>query len=310
MSILVTGANGFIGSALVKALSEAGHTVTAAARSAGNNSGLVQSPSLGPAANWRHLLRGQSAVVHTAARVHVMHERGSDSSHLYQAENTLGTLALADQAAESGVRRFMFISTIKVMGEASTHPLCPSETPSPADAYARSKLAAEEGLMRICRDKRMEFVVIRPPLVYGPGAKGNFQTMMRWLQRDLPIPLGGFTSNRRSFLALDNLADLAVTCVTHPAAANQVFHAADGEDLLTAELLRQLGSAMGLNPWLPSIPPKIIGRLAALAGRKDLMTRLSGSLQVNISHACKALDWQPPINVREGLRRSVEAFDR
>jgi nucleoside-diphosphate-sugar epimerase len=220
-----------------------------------------------------------------------------------------GTLNLARQAAERGVQRFIFLSSVKVNGEQtlSGKQFAAQDKAVPVDAYAISKWEAEQGLLKIAQESRMEVVIIRPPLVYGPGVKANFLAMMRWLHKGLPLPLGAI-QNKRSFVALDNLVDLVVTCLDHPAAANQVFLAGDGEDLSTPELLRRLGLALGSPARLLPVPVPLLKSGAALLGKSDMAQRLCGSLQVDISKARTLLGWSPPISVDEGLRRTAQFF--
>lgn len=221
--------------------------------------------------------------------------------------NVAGTLNLARQAASAGVERFVFLSSIKVNGE-QTRPgqrFNPDDQPVPEDPYGMSKWEAELGLRKVAEESGMEVVIIRPPLVYGPGVKGNFASIQRLVARGLPLPLGAI-HNKRSLVALDNLIDLIITCVDHPAAANQVFLVSDGEDLSTSELLRRVGSAMGRPARLLPVPSALIYLGATILGKKAIAQRLLGSLQVDISKARDLLDWDPPISVDEGLRRCLK----
>jgi len=221
--------------------------------------------------------------------------------------NTAGTLTLARQAAEAGVRRFVFISSIGVNGNQSIKPFNEQDTPAPHDLYAISKFEAEQGLWGIQQDTGMEVVVIRPPLVYGPNAPGNFGALMRVVQRGWPLPLGA-VHNQRSLVALDNLVDFVITCLDHPAAANQIFLVSDGEDLSTTELLRRVAHALGRPARLIPVPVSLLAAGAALLGRRDMAQRLCGSLQVDISKTQTLLGWNPPISVDEGLRRTALGF--
>lgn len=309
--VLVTGANGFIGAALLARLVREKRAVTGSVRGAvGTHPHWVAGPELGPDADWRALLAGTEVVIHTAARVHRMREAPDAARAAHLRVNTQGSLALARQAATAGVKRFIFISTLKVMGEETQTPLQANTPPSAHDPYAESKLAAERGLAEIGRDSGMAWVIIRPPLVYGPGVGGNFAAMMRALARGLPLPLGAVTGNRRSLVGLDNLVDLIVRCIDHPAAANQTFLVSDGEDLSTAELLARLGAAMGKPARLLNMPPSLLSMAAALVGKRAVAQRLLGSLQVDIGHTCRTLDWAPPVGVDEGLRRAVRGWTR
>jgi UDP-glucose 4-epimerase len=258
--------------------------------------------------DWAEIISGVSAVIHCAARVHVMNEDAGDPLAEFRRVNVDGTLRLARQAAEAGVRRFVFVSSIKVNGEHSQpgDSFTADEIPAPGDPYGVSKWEAEAGLRALSQETGMEVVIIRPPLVYGPGVKANFLAMMRWLQRGVPLPLGGVTENRRSLVFLGNLIDLIVTCIDHPAAANQTFLVSDDEDLSTAALLRRMAAALGRPARLIPVPVGLIAFGAKLIGRPGIVQRLCGSLQVDIGKTKALLGWSPPISVEEGLRRTAE----
>jgi nucleoside-diphosphate-sugar epimerase len=226
----------------------------------------------------------------------------------YRRVNVDGTLNLARQAAESGVSRFVFVSSIKANGEQTGKGMrfTADQQPAPDDAYRISKLEAEQALQGVAEETGMEVVVIRPPLVYGPGVKGNFATMIKLVAKGLPLPLGA-VHNKRSLVALDNLVDLIITCIDHPGAANQVFLAGDGTDLSTTELLRGIGNAMGKPARLIPVPPGLLMFGAGLLGKKDVAQRVLGSLQVDISKARNLLGWEPPLSVEEGLRRCFDS---
>jgi nucleoside-diphosphate-sugar epimerase len=303
--VLLTGASGFLGQALVRQLIADGCTVTAVSRSQAATSapgwiGLAQYEDA------HTLLPGHSCVVHLAARVHVMHDTSADPLTEFRAANVDVTLNLARQAAAAGVQRFVFISSVKVNGEstAPARPFSEVDPANPQDAYGQSKCEAEQGLRQISADTGLEVVIIRPPLVYGPGVKANFSMLMRAVQRGCPLPLGAITYNRRSLVGLDNLVDLIVACITHPAAANQTFLAGDGQDLSTADLVRGLARAAGVPARLIPVPVWALQAVAILLGKKDAAQRLCGSLQVDISKAQALLGWVPPVSVDEGLRRA------
>ncbi|MDB5775631.1 MAG: hypothetical protein JWP38_1764 [Herbaspirillum sp.] len=308
-SILVTGASGFVGGALTRHLLARGTAVLAPLRCgtiAGNRLSL---PDLSKNAQWQNLLIGVDAVVHTAARVHVMNERVEDPLAAFREVNVDGALTLAQQAAEAGVRRFIFISSIKVNGEmtALNQAFSADDVPSPQDFYGISKAEAEAGLQQIARDTDMEVVVIRPPLVYGPGVKANFQSMMRWVHAGIPLPFGRI-ENRRSFLALDNLIDLITLCIDHPAAANRTFLAADGEDLSTPEWLRRIALALHTKSRLLPVPTRFLSMGASIIGKPEIAQRLCSSLQIDISAARDLLAWCPPLTVADGLRQTAQWF--
>lgn len=264
---------------------------------------------LGPETAWGEVTTGQEVVVHTAARVHVMQDFAVDPLAEFRRVNVEGTVNLARQSAASGVKRFIFISSIKVNGEGTRYgePFTAEDLPQPVDSYGISKHEAEEQLRRLAAETGMEVVIIRPPLVYGPGVKANFLSMMRWLYKGIPLPLGAI-NNRRSLVALDNLVDLIVTCIDHPAAANQTFLAGDGEDLSTTELLRRMGAALGRPARLIPVPPALLSAGATMLGKRAVSQRLLGSLQVDISKTRALLGWTPPVSVDEALRKTAAHF--
>ena len=308
--LLVTGANGFVGSAVCRQAMTLRDSVVGAVRTPTALPADVTPVAVGTMdarTVWIEPLRKCSAVVHAAARVHVMDESAADPLSEFRRVNVEGTLNLALQAASCGIRRFIFVSSVKVNGESTeaTHPFTAHQAPAPLDPYGISKMEAEDGLRHIARETGMEVVIVRPPLVYGPGVKANFAALMRAVQRGLPIPLGAVTTNRRSLVALDNLVDLLITCIDHPAAANQTFLVSDGEDLSTTDLLRRMARAMNVAARLLPVPPALLKLGAGLMGKGDMAQRLLGSLQVDITHTRETLGWAPPISVDEGLRRAA-----
>ncbi|MFR0675418.1 UDP-glucose 4-epimerase family protein [Enterobacterales bacterium AW_CKDN230030176-1A_HGKHYDSX7] len=313
-TVLVTGANGFVGHALVAHLLNLhDRTVVAGVRRADASvparADTRTVPALGPEADWTAALAGIDQVVHAAARVHVMNDTEADPLTAFRRVNTQGTLALAEQAARAGVRRFVFISSIKVNGEqtAPGQPFDADQPVAPTDPYGLSKHEAEQGLLRLARETAMEVVIIRPVLVYGPGVGANFASLMRWLKRGVPLPLGA-VRNRRSLVSLDNLVDLIAVCLDHPSAANQVFLVSDGEDLSTTDLLRRLGQALGRRPLLLPVPPRLLALAAHLVGRASIAQRLLGSLQVDIDKNRRLLGWQPAVTVDHALRATAASF--
>ena len=308
--VLVTGGNGFLGMELTKQLCDRqGFRATAVLRKSSVNFTLpnVAVGEIHEDTNWFAALSDQYAVIHTAARVHIMKDSVADPLTEYRKVNVDGTLNLARQSAAAGVKRFIFISSIKVNGEQTPPGLAfQSESEArPEDPYSLSKWEAEQGLQRIAKDTGMEVVIIRPPLVYGPGMKGNLASLIRLVGKGLPLPLGAI-KNQRSMVALDNLVDLIITCVDHPDAANQVFLASDGQDLSTTELLQGLARAMGRPSRLWPISVPVLSLAASVLGKKTIADRLLGSLQVDISKTRTLLSWTPPISVDEGLRRCFE----
>ena len=306
MRVLVTGSSGFIGSRLVGEIPCRGmHQVTAISRTQARES--VSGVSYGLAdidgnTDWSELLVECEVVIHIAAVAHLSRSSPVGVLDRYRAVNIEGTLNLALKAAGAGVKRFIFLSSIGVNGNINTRPFTEDDTPNPTEHYAQSKWEAEQGLWEIHCKTGMELVIIRPPLVYGPNAPGNFGSLMRWSEKGVPLPLGAI-HNQRSLVALDNLVDLIITCIDHPAAANQVFLAGDGRDLSTTELLRGVAKAGGEAYKLIPIPSSLLLLAATLIGKKALAQRLIGSLQVDISKARELLGWEPPISVEEGLRR-------
>lgn len=314
-TVLVTGGTGFVGGRVLKRLSNDGsHSVRAATRSRGlalpEGVSTVSIESIGPETDWKPALESVSAVIHCAARAHVMQETSSDPLAEYRHVNVEGTLGLARQAAEAGVQRFVFLSSIKVNGEETADDgiFRADDVPAPEDPYGVSKREAEDGLMALGRQTGMDIVIIRPPLVYGPGVKGNFASMLRWVEKGVPLPLGAICNNRRSLVALDNLVDLIVTCIDHPAAGNQVFLAGDGEDVSTTALLHRLAYAMNRRARLLPVAPNLLQVTARLVGKQEMMRRLCGSLRVDISKAREILGWTPPLSLDEGLRQAARAL--
>jgi nucleoside-diphosphate-sugar epimerase len=238
-----------------------------------------------------------------------MNESAQDPLVEFRKVNVEGTLNLARQAAAAGVKRFIFISSIKVNGEATLpgKSFSAEDVPVPVDAYGVSKLEAEQGLYELAESTGMEVVIIRPVLVYGPGVKANFLSMMRWLSRGIPLPLGAI-HNRRSLVALGNLISLIVLCIDHPRAANQTFLVSDGEDVSTTDLLRKLACALGKPARLLPVPGWLLQGIAALLGRRSLSQRLFGSLQVDISKNQALLGWTPPVGLDQGLRLTAHHF--
>ncbi|MDS1041746.1 SDR family oxidoreductase [Pseudomonas aeruginosa] len=312
-NVLVTGATGFIGAALVNSLCSSGqYKVWAGCRRRGGAWPRGVTPlllgELGSSVAWD----AESAidtVVHCAARVHVMSETASDPLVEFRKANVQGTLDLAREAVSRGVRRFIFISSIKVNGEGTEpgRPYTADSPPNPVDPYGVSKREAEQALLDLAEETGLEVVIIRPVLVYGPGVKANVQTMMRWLKRGVPLPLGAI-HNRRSLVSLDNLVDLIITCIEHPAAVGQVFLVSDGEDLSTTELLRRMGRALGAPARLLPVPASWIGAAAKVLNRQAFARRLCGSLQVDIMKTRQVLGWTPPVGVDQALEKTARSF--
>jgi nucleoside-diphosphate-sugar epimerase len=302
--VLVTGANGFVGNAVLTRLLSDGRFAAV-----GGVRDLFQSRypceyvffDLGAAFS-ASALAGVDTVVHAAARVHVMAGQSTDDLSAFRASNVDGTVRLASSAAQAGVRRFILISSIKVNGEMTLpdRPFTSLDLPAPVDAYGVSKWEAEEALRELGERTGMEVVIIRPPLVYGPGVKANFLSMLRWVERGVPLPLGAI-ANRRSMVALGNLTDLIVHCIDHPAASGNTFLVSDGEDLSTTQLLRRVARSLNVRPWLIPVPQKVLSTALVLLGKQALATRLCGSLQVDMCRTCELLGWVPPVSIESAL---------
>ncbi|MDP2244988.1 SDR family oxidoreductase [Pseudomonas sp.] len=311
--VLVTGASGFLGSYLMTRITAEGLQPLAVLRKASSQISpdlpFIKVGDLSLTTDWSQALENVHVLIHAAARVHVMDDQSSDPIAEFRKVNVEGTLNLARQAAAAAVRRFIFISSVKVNGEGTAvgEPYLADAKPAPADPYGISKMEAEHGLRGLAAETGMEVVIIRPVLVYGPGVKANFLSMMRWLHKGVPLPFGAI-HNRRSLVALDNLVDLIVTCIDHPAAANQTFLVSDGEDLSTTELLRRMGTALGKSARLLPVPSRLLEVGAGMLGKQALAQRLCGSLQVDIGKTRELLNWTPPLSVDEALRKTAKYF--
>lgn len=313
-AFLVTGGSGFLGRALINRLVQMpGCSVMAPLRTPSatlpKGARSLRLGNLDGTNDWATALTDVEVVVHAAARVHVMNEKALDPLAAFREVNVEATLNLARQAAACGVKRFIFISSIKVNGEGTERGAVyrPDDVPAPVDPYGISKFEAEKGLRELAATTGMEVVIIRPVLVYGPGVKANFLSMMRWLYRGIPLPFGA-VDNRRSLVAIDNLVDLIVTCSDHPAAANQVFLVSDGEDVSTSQLLHKLAAALGKPARLLPVPTRLLRGVAGLLGRRALADRILGSLQVDISKNRQLLGWIPPVTLDQALALTVQHF--
>lgn len=316
--ILVTGASGFVGQPLCRRLGVATE-VKALVRTlanpsgeqtvAGENGGHVQWMAAGDlhaVTDWSALLRGVSTVIHLAARTHVLHETASEPLAAYRRINVEVTERLARSCAAAGVKRVVFLSSITVNGESTCQsPFRESDTPQPQDAYGFSKHEAEVSLTNIGRVSGLEIVIVRPPLVYGPGVKGNFLRLLNIARQGWPLPLAS-VQNLRSFIYVENLVDAIATCATHPKAAGKTYLVSDAEDTSTPELLRQLSSRLGKPARLIPFPPWLLRVAATMVGRGAEASRLLGSLRVDSSFIQSDLDWTPPFRMTEGLNRTVQ----
>lgn len=289
---LVTGASGFVGSHLMEAMTRRGIPVRGVTR--GTAPGLTTIPSYGPEMDWSNCLEGVDTVVHLAARVHVMRETASDPLSLFREANVTATINLARQAAAAGVRRFVFVSSIKVNGERTEpgKPFTADDPPNPQDPYGVSKAEAEAALMALGHEMGMEITIIRPPLVYGPGVRGNFRSLMKWAASGMPSIFAA-VKNKRSFVHVENLCDLLITVLDHPKGANHVFLVSDRRDLSTHELFEQLARAAGRQSWGIRVPLPAMRALGCITRRQETVTRLTDNLQVDINETSRRLAWQP-----------------
>jgi nucleoside-diphosphate-sugar epimerase len=310
--ILVTGATGFVGRFLAAELARC-HELTLAARSplAGHDSlaeaGVVCAVGDIAVADWGRVLEGCTGVIHLAGRAHVF-DRAGATREAFDAVNLEGTRRLARMAAEAGVARFVHLSTIKVLGESTTDKaFCETDPPCPQDPYAESKSAAESALRAIGRDTGMQIVILRPPLVYGPGVGANFLRLMRWVARGVPLPFGS-VSNRRSLVYVGNLVHALDACLVHPAAAGRIFHVTDGAALATGELCAALARALRVHARLLPVPPAVLRLLGVASGRSAQVARLLDSLEVDDAALRTELQWSPPYSVEQGLAATAAWF--
>ena len=314
MNIVVTGATGFIGAHLCAALSDTHHAVTMVSRSAQidatKNMRIFPNIDLEKHVDYDTILKDCDVVIHLAGRVHFLNDPDNDSESAYISANTTATLNLARAAVACGVKRFIFLSSIKVNGESTAlnKPFTPESIPHPSDGYGRSKLNAEIGLLHIAQSSALEVVVIRPPLVYGPGVRANFLELMRLVHKQIPLPLGS-VNNKRSLVGIDNLLSLIVTCLDHPVAPNQVFFVSDNADMSTPELIRLIAQAQGRRARLFPFPQILLHIGAKLFRREHLYLRLCDSLQVDISKTMNLLQWRPIATPSAMLAKTVESAD-
>ncbi len=314
MKFMISGAGGFVGKALCAELIRRGQSVSAAVRS-GNalieNAEIIIVGAIDSETNWADALRDVDVVIHLAARVHVMRESATDPLAEFLKVNLHGTSNLARQAACSGAKRLVYVSSIKVNGEqtSATQSFTELDEPSPQDFYGVSKWQAEQALWRIARETGLEIVIVRPPLVYGPGVKGNFAQMLAVAAKNIPLPFAS-VHNRRSLIYVGNLVDALIACATHPVAAGQIYLVCDGEDVSTPDLLRQLRDAMGYPAHLLPFPPGWLRTLGKLSGKSDQVERLLGSLQVDSGKIRRNLNWIPPYTLQQGLQATAEAHRR
>lgn len=311
MRLLVTGASGFVGRQLCAGLVRQGHMTRAAVRGEDSidNCETIKVGEIDGNTRWENALCDVDVVIHLAARVHVMHDEAADPLAEFRRVNVAGTERLARSAAASGVKRLVYVSSIKVNGEATNEGsrFTEADPPCPQDPYGVSKYEAEQALHRIAAETGLEVVIVRPPLVYGPGVKGNFAQMLGVLAKRIPLPLAS-VHNLRSLVYVRNLADALIACATHPAGAGQTYLVGDGEGISTPGLLRQLGAAMGRPALLLPCPPALLKLAGRATGKADQIQRLLGSLQVDSGKIRRELDWTPPYPLQQGLRETAEWY--
>jgi len=311
MHVLVTGSTGFIGPTLCGALADAGHTVRVALRRDGQVPSCVAERvivgDIAAPTDWATAVTGVDSVIHAAARAHVLGDHAVNAP-LYEKVNALATRQLAEAAALAGVRRFVYLSSIKVNGEETgASSFTPFDPPLPRDAYGMSKLHGEQAVFEVSSRTGMQTAVVRPPLVYGPGVRANFLRLLRWVDRGWPLPLGS-VHNRRSLVSVWNLCDLLVRLLKDPMTSARAWLVSDSEDVSTADLLLRIGVAMGRRVRLAPVPVAVLQSVAALLGRKAEVTRLCGSLTVDISQTRDILGWSPPVTLDQGLERTVRWY--
>jgi len=316
MNVLMTGATGFVGQALVRRL-QSNHCISAMVREPVQTLNDVSDTFVADLVvtnDFAEVLQNKDVVIHLAARVHMMNDDANNALAAYRQLNAEATLKLAMQASKSGVKRFVFLSSIKVNGESTRpgNPFLPDDKYIPTDPYGLSKYEAEQGLLNIAEETGMEVVIIRPPLVYGPGVKANFASMMNWVNKGVPLPFGA-VHNKRSFVALDNLVDFIALCADReksPKAANQLFLISDGEDISTTQLLRKVAKALNKKARLIPVPVWLMSFIAKLLGKRDVANRLFGSLQVDSSKAFDLLGWKPVTTMDEQLKKTAEVYSK
>lgn len=313
MRTVLTGGSGFVGKAVLNRLAAVPDMqLVAALRTAAAMPASVESylfDDLASDSAWPFADQTVDVVIHCASRVHIMNEVAADPLAEFRKVNVDATLAFARRAAAAGVKRFVFVSSIKVNGEGTQpgHPYRADDAPAPLDPYGVSKREAEDQLRLLAGQTGMEVVVIRPVLVYGPGVKANFRNMMVWLDKRVPLPFGAI-DNKRSLVAVDNLVDLIVVCCTHPAAANETFLVSDDEDLSTTQLLRRMAAALRKPARLIPIPGSWLSLVARALGQGSLSQRLCGSLQVDIEKTKRVLGWKPPVSLEKALQVAADNY--
>ena len=309
--VLVTGSNGFIGRNLCASLKKKGFIVRVAIRgNVRDVSGVdeyIQVGDINESTNWQQTLAGVDTVIHLAAHVHVMGDKAVESLEAFRKVNVLGTERLARMAAEGGVKRLIFTSSVKVNGEGALQPYTENDRFALQDAYGVSKKEAEDSLVNIAAETGLQVVILRLPLVYGPGVKANFKNLIKIVDSGLPLPFKNI-NNRRSFIYLGNLVDAIFVCIQHPNAAGETFLVSDGQDVSTSDLIKIIASAMNKKPVLFSLHPSILKTLSKIAGKAEELEKLTGSLLVDSSKIRNLLGWKPPFTLEEGIEETVKHY--
>ncbi|MCG9626580.1 SDR family oxidoreductase [Vibrio mediterranei] len=310
--ILVTGSNGFLATHLIERLSGTRLSLLDRSKPRSEPSNRFTQAEINNSSDYTLALSECNVVVHCAARVHIMDDDVREPLAEYREANTAGTINLAKQAVQAGVKRFIFISSIKVNGEASSlsTPFKYTDPHASEDFYGQSKSEAELALLELSKQTGLEVVIIRPTLVYGPGVKANFASLMNLVAKGIPLPFACINTNKRSLVSVTNLVDLIVTCIDHPKAANEVFLVSDDQDVSTSEMVKNMAKALGKPTWQLPVPVWSYNLLGKLLGKKDVVDRLTGSLQVDIAHTKETLDWTPPQSLEEGFKQTAQAFLR
>ena len=306
-NILITGYTGFVGCHLLNDISHL-FKIKLLGRSKGNTGHEHFTANIDSISDYSNALKDVDTVIHMAARVHVMHEKSFDPFGDFRAVNTVGTLNLAKQAADAGVKRFIFVSTIKVNGETTSNasPYKSSDRTKPEDPYGVSKSEAEKQLLALSQETGLEIVIIRPPLVYGEGVKANFASLLKFVGKRIPLPFRAINNNKRSLVSVYNLVDLIKVCIEHPKATNQIFLVSDDNDISTSDMVALMARVQGVNNYSLPFPVWCFHLLGRLLNKKEVIDRLVGSLQVDITHTKETLNWKPPYSVEEGFAKCVE----
>lgn len=313
MKVLITGANGFIGQALCPVMSQSGLSVRSVVRKKDNRLVIhcetIEVGDIGPQTDWQKALTGVDTIVHLAGRAHIMNDKSDDSLGVFRKVNVFGTERLARTAAFAGVKRFIFVSSIKVNGEGIARPYTENDSFKPQDAYGISKMEAEQALACIASETGMQMVILRLPLVYGPGVKANFKNLIKLAASGMPLPFKGI-NNRRSFIYLGNLVGAIITCVIHPKAAGETFMVSDGQDISTPDLIRMIAFAMNKKPLLFYLHPGILNMLCKIFAKDAVARKLTGSLFIDSSKIRNLLGWKPPFSLEEGIKETVRHYKR